>query len=167
MASVAKDEAILRANFIQDKVHCEGLLATTVVDYLKYSVNNLDAGHYKTYVTVGIAAPTDEFFQLEGILAESIGSFAFTQSYIDQGVRQDQWETEVALNVGCTLAQAADSYNNAWWGRQPANDALSQKRCDGTMGYDRVYDTETGETYKADLGFQEGDRSAQMAEKLC
>ncbi len=153
MASAALDEAILRANFIQDKTFCEGLFATTVVDYLQYPVNNLDAGHYKAYVTIGISASAEEFFQLESVLAESIGSFAFTQAYIDQGVRQNQWETEVALSVGRTLAAAADSYNQAWWGRQKVNDTLSQKRSDATLGYDRVYDTRTGETYKAELGF--------------
>ncbi len=59
----------------------------------------------------------------------------------------------MALQVGRTLSEAADSYNEAWSNRQRVNDALSQKRSDATMGYDRLYDTETGEVYRAELGF--------------
>ena len=30
---------------------------------------------------------------------------------------------------------------------------VSQKRSDATLGYDRLYDSETGEVYRADVGF--------------
>ena len=42
-----------------------------------------------------------------------------------------------------------DSYDK----RSKSSDVLSQKRSDATLGYERVYDTETKEYYKADLGF--------------
>ena len=51
------------------------------------------------------------------------------------------------------LSQAADANNQAWHDRQRPIDALSQKRSDARLGYDRLYDTETGEIYRAELGF--------------
>jgi len=59
----------------------------------------------------------------------------------------------VALLIERTLSKAADSYNRAWFERQRVYDALSQKRSDATLGYDRLYDTTTGDVYRAELGF--------------
>jgi hypothetical protein len=114
---------------------------------------NVDAGYYTAYVITGITAPADEFYQMEEMLAQALASFTFQDSYIQQGVAQKRWETQVALQVGRTLSEAADSYNRAWFERQRVYDALSQKRSDATMGYDRLYDTVTGNVYRAELGF--------------
>ena len=41
----------------------------------------------------------------------------------------------------------------AWENRQTTYDIMSQKQSDATLGYERVYDTETNEIYKAYNGF--------------
>lgn len=153
MSQVALDDSVVRALFTQDGLPCEGLLATSVVDLMTAYMYGVDAGHYAAYATAGITAPADEFGQLEGLLAQSLSTFRYEDAYIQQGVAQNAWETEVALEVGRTMAAAADSYNQAWAARQRTNDTLSQKRSDATLGYDRLFDPDTGETYRADLGF--------------
>jgi hypothetical protein len=153
MASAALDDSIVRGLFTQSGVPCQGLFGATVVDSIKYPVNNLDSGYYTLYAVTGISAPTDEFNALESILSEAIGSFQLSQSYINQAVQQNQWETNAALKVGKTLSEANDSYNKAWHSRQAINDASAQKFGDSTLGYDRLYDTETGKTYRAEYGF--------------
>ena len=153
MNSVAVDEGMLRALHTQDGVLCEGLYAASVVDAMTAYMYGTDAGYYTVYVIMGISAPADEFSQLETQLAESVSSFQFSQDYIDQGVQLNEWETATALQVGETLAAAADSYNQAWSNRQASDDALSQKRSDGMLGFDRLYDSETKKTYKSELGF--------------
>lgn len=155
MAHAALDDSIVRVLFTKDGLPCEGLLAATVVDAMYAPMYGVDAGFYHVYATVGITARADEFPQLQDVLAQSLATFRYTDSYIQQGVAQIAWETEVALQVGRTLAAAADSYNRAWHARQKVYDTLSQKRSDATLGYDRIYDTETGETYRAELGFYE------------
>ena len=50
------------------------------------------------------------------------------------------------------LSEAAEANNQAWHERQRVYDALSQ-RSDATLGYDRLYDTVSGEIYRAELGF--------------
>jgi len=153
MSSVAEDEAMIRALHTQDGALCEGLYAATIVDAMTAFMYGTDAGYYTVYLIMGISAPIEEFSQIEAQLAESVSSFQFEQDYIDIGVAQNEWETEMAIKVGETLSAAADSYNQAWFNRQGSDDALSQKRSDGMLGYDRLYDSETGKTYKAELGF--------------
>lgn len=153
MANVAKDEAILRISLEQNNIPCEALLAGSVVDAMSYYAGGIDAGYYTVYMVSGIIAPSDEFILLEKTLTESLGSFSFTKDYIDAGVAQNKWETEKALEIGKMLSEANDSYNNAWYERQKSYDALSQKRSDSNLGYDRLYDKVTGDTYKAELGF--------------
>ena len=147
------DDSILRGLFTQGDVPCEGLFAAGVADTMTSYMYNVDAGYYTVYVITGISAPADEFYQLEETLAQALASFKFQDSYIKQGVAQKVWETQVALQVGRTLSEAADSYNRAWFERQRVYDALSQKRSDATLGYDRLYDTVTGDVYRAELGF--------------
>ena len=152
----AVDDTILRGHFTHDGVPCEGLFAGSIYDYLSYDALGVDAGHYVVYVVTGISAPADEFIHLQETLAESLGSFQFAQSYIDQGVAKIEWEAQKALEIGKTLSESADSYNQAWHDRQPAKDTVGQKDSDKTLGYDRLYDTETGETYRAELGWYDG-----------
>ena len=43
----------------------------------------------------------------------------------------------------------------AWESRSTSQDIMSQKQSDAILGYERIYNTETGETYKADLGWSD------------
>ncbi len=153
MNNVVKDEAILRMLLEQNEVLCEGLVTASVVDAMKYYADGIDTGYYNVYVVSGIIAPVEEYTILEEILSESLSTFAFKQEYIDIGVRQSHWGTQMALDIGKTLSEASDSYNQAWWNRQKSYDALSQKRSDSNLGYDRIYDSVTGDVYRAELGF--------------
>lgn len=97
MSSVALDDSIIRGLFKQNGVPCEGLFEATVVDTMKYPVNNVDAGYYTMYVVLGVSAPTEEFSTLQSTLTQAIGSFKFSQSYIEEAVQQNMWETNAAL----------------------------------------------------------------------
>ena len=47
---------------------------------------------------------------------------------------------------------------------------MSQKQSDATLGYERVYDTETGEVYRATNGFTDvydGKRYETLTEDVC
>lgn len=44
---------------------------------------------------------------------------------------------------------------SSWENRNRSQDIISQKQSDATLGYERVYDTETNEVYKAPNGFSD------------
>ena len=48
---------------------------------------------------------------------------------------------------------AHSGYDSLWESRTDTYDILSQEYSDAILGYDRLYDSETGEVYRAELGF--------------
>lgn len=153
ISSNCVDDSIVRALFTYNDIPCEGLFAAGVADAMTSYMYDVDAGYYVVYFITGISAPSDEFYLLQETLTQSLSSFQYAESYIKQGVQRIDEGTKVALEIGKMLSQAADANNQAWHDRQRPIDALSQKRSDARLGYDRLYDTETGEIYRAELGF--------------
>ena len=49
----------------------------------------------------------------------------------------------------------SDAMMDSWNARNKSEDIMNQKQQDATLGYERVYDTETGDIYRADSGFME------------
>lgn len=57
----------------------------------------------------------------------------------------------------------------AWENRSKTYDIMSQKQSDTTLGYERVYDTDTGEIYKAYNGFTDdydGQKYKSISEEM-
>ena len=58
---------------------------------------------------------------------------------------------------------------SAWEKRSTTYDIMSQKQSDATLGYERVYDTETNEIYKAYNGFTDdydGERYKSITDNM-
>ena len=53
--------------------------------------------------------------------------------------------------------EISDMIMDSWEKRSNSYDIISQKQSDATLGYERVYDTQTGDIYKADSGFIDND----------
>ena len=63
----------------------------------------------------------------------------------------------------------SDMIMDSWEKRNNSYDIISQKRSDATLGYERVYDTETGDIYKAYNGFTDdysGDRYKAITDDM-
>ena len=58
---------------------------------------------------------------------------------------------QISQNFNATM----DGFMASWESRNKSQDIMSQKQSDATLGYERVYDTETGEIYKATNGFSD------------
>ncbi len=147
------DDAVVRAAFTTGGVPSEGLFAASVFDPGPYVVDGIDTMPLSLYNVTGISASAGDFLHLQDDLSRSLASFAFTEEYVAAAARSNEEGTEAMLQWSQTMNAAYDSYNQAWWSRQEDYDALSQQRSDGTLGYDRLYDTQTGEIYRAELGF--------------
>jgi len=149
----AVDDKVLRATFNNGTGEAEGLFNACVVDFGTLGYGNDQFSYYMAYNVSGITAAKDDFINYKDILLESLNSIAFSAKYSQITVDGINQQTNNALNTSNQLKQAYQSYNDAWSNRQKSYDIQSQKRSDATLGYERVYDTETGEIYKAYNGF--------------
>lgn len=155
-APTCLDNSIVRATFTSDGgTECQGLIAAQVTD--KIGVPNpstgTDLGFHCVYDFMGVAAPSAEFAELEDTLLRCLSSFTFTQEYLNETRAAVQNETDAILAQGREMQAAYDSYNAAWSARQTTYDIISQKNSDAALGYDRLYDPDTGEVYRAETGF--------------
>lgn len=132
---------------------CEGLVTAQPVDMMRYDFFGVDGWTYTVYVFMGVTAPIGELTELEPVLTECLSTFSFEQRYVNQAINLSNEETKALLARGEAMQAAHDAMVNAWYAREAAHDIAFQKWSDSFMGYDRLYDSSTGEVYLADLGF--------------
>ena len=154
MKSVALDSKVLRATFKGDNSKDgEGLFLASIVNFGNQYQSGVDMLYYMVYDIMAVTAEKDEFIDYKDILLETANSIEFTDSYVKQTIDNSNAQTQKALELNASIQKAFDSYMSAWENRSKTYDIMSQKQSDATLGYERVYDTETGDIYKAYNGF--------------
>ncbi|MGN1324306.1 MAG: hypothetical protein ACI4VR_03825 [Bacilli bacterium] len=154
MKSLALDSKVIRGTFTGDNgKEGEGLFLASIVNFGNLYYFNVDYSYYMVYDIMAITADKDNFINYMDILSNSINSIEFTDSYVKKTIDDGNNQTKQALELNASMQKAYDSYNSAWENRQKSYDIMSQKQSDATLGYERVYDTDTGEIYKAYNGF--------------
>lgn len=170
MKSLALDSKVLRGTFTgENSKEGEGLFMVSVVNFGNQYQGGVDMGYYMIYDIMSITSAKDEFIDYKDILLESVNSIEFTDSYVKQTIDDGNAQTKQALAINAQMQQAYDSYNQAWENRQKSYDIMSQKQSDATLGYERVYDTDTGEIYKAYNGFTDdytGERYQTITDNM-
>ena len=125
--------------------------------------------YYMVYDIMAITAEKDKFIDYKDILLESVNSIEFSESYVKQTIDDGNSQTKQALALNASIQKAFDSYMNAWESRQTSYDIMSQKQSDEILGYERVYDTDTGDIYKAYNGFTDdyqGNRYQSITDNM-
>ena len=154
LKSVAMDSKVLRATFTGSKGEAgEGMFLATVVNFGNSYQMGVDMGYYMIYDITAITSKKDEFINYQDILMKCVNSIEFTDSYVKKTIDDSNAQTQQSLQINAQVQAAFDSYMNAWENRSKTYDIMSQKQSDATLGYERVYDTDTGEIYKAYNGF--------------
>ena len=154
LKSVAMDSKVLRATFTGSKGEAgEGMFLATVVNFGNSYQMGVDMGYYMIYDITAITSKKDEFINYQDILMKCVNSIEFTDSYVKKTIDDSNAQTQQSLQINAQLQAAFDSYMSAWNNRSKTYDIMSQKQSDATLGYERVYDTDTGEIYKAYNGF--------------
>lgn len=125
----------------------------SVVDFGDINMYGTDISYYMIYNIMGITAVKDEMIDYKDILTNSLNTLEYKDSFVQKTIDDGNKETKRALALNAQMQAAYDSYNQAWENRQTSYDITSQKYSDATLGYERVYDTETGDIYKAYNGF--------------
>ena len=154
LKSVAMDSKVLRATFTGSKGEAgEGMFLATVVNFGNSYQMGVDMGYYMIYDITAITSKKDEFINYQDILMKCVNSIEFTDSYVKKTIDDSNAQTQQSLQINAQVQAAFDSYMSAWNNRSKTYDIRSQKQSDATLGYERVYDTDTGEIYKAYNGF--------------
>ncbi len=139
----------------------KGLFTATVTSYeypvqknpFNYAEGMVDAGVITAYDIIMETAPSEEFIDWQPVLDHCLGSVSFTRAFNNQ--RNEAWRQIIGTSTYIMSNAEAISgmIMDTWEKSSRSSDILSQKRSDATLGYERVYDTETGEYLKAENGF--------------
>jgi len=107
------------------------------------------------YSPMFFTAPSDEFNEWAEILNHCYCSLTYSEEYIDQYYKEES-ATMKAFQANTQIYnEMSDMITSSWYERQTTYDTISAKTSDATLGYDRVYNTETGEVYRVTTGFMD------------
>ena len=145
---------ILRGTYKNSKGELlQGLFTATVVDTGSYMLGGVDVAPLKSYHNVILYAPDADFNNWASILDHSVGTIEFTDEFMT-GFKKEQGAEVSAVKANAKIYdEMTDMIMDSWNKRNNSYDIISQKRSDATLGYERVYNTETNEVYRAYNGF--------------
>mgnify|MGYP000857308626 CR=1 FL=1 len=153
-SNIATDEALIRGSFCSSRgTNCYGKFCASIYSVGTYYMGGVDMLPLSALSVSGVLAPQDSFVEVEQVLSDAIYSLNFTDSYVNEAQNYIKETAEGYMAANAALQATYDSYNAAWSARQTSYDIISQKNSDATLGYDRLYDPDTGEIYRAELGF--------------
>lgn len=152
---------VLRATFKdKDGNDAEGLFSAYVYDVGPYyvsedffSAKQVDIQYLSVYDTMFITAPKDEFINYQDVLNTVASSLEFSETFLNGFNKEQDAVMKNFQNIRSICNQITDGIMDSWEKRSTSYDIMSQKQSDATLGYERVYDTKTGEVYKAYNGF--------------
>ena len=152
---------VLRASFLDASgKEAEGVFTAYVYDAGPYYVNEnimsgkkIDIYFLNVYDAIFFTAPKDEFVDWEETLNTIASSLEFTDAFLNGFNAQEDAVMKNFQNIRKICNEISDGIMDSWEKRSATYDIMSQKQSDATLGYERVYDTETNEIYKAYNGF--------------
>ena len=152
---------ILRATFKDENgKEGEGIFTAYVYDAGPYYVyeniisgKQIDIYYLNVYDAIFITAPKDEFIDWEDTLNKVVSSLEFSDTFINGFNSQQDAVMKNFASIREVCNEISDGIMDSWEKRSASYDIMSQKQSDATLGYERVYDTETGDIYKAYNGF--------------
>ena len=154
---------ILRATFKNNNGELQqGLFTANVMSAGSYMINTnpfnifsekVDVFPLNVYNIMFMSAPDAEFNNYQKALDYCLGTIQFSDKFI-QGFNQQESTLVATIKANQQIYDSiSDMIMDSWEKRNNSYDIISQKQSDATLGYERVYDTETGEIYKAYNGF--------------
>ena len=163
LRAAALGDELLRATFSDGGKTGEGLFAASVVDFGSYAITNgnvsgyqlqtVDGGYYMAYNVMAVTAVKDTFIDWESVLCDCMKTLNYSDSFVNATNQASNEKVALAKQISANFNATMDGFMASWESRNKSQDIMSQKQSDATLGYERVYDTETGEIYKATNGF--------------
>lgn len=152
--NIALDDKIIRISYNnEESKSAEGMFKAAVVNFGNTMQGGTDIGYYMVYDIAFISSVKDEFTNYQSILADSFKTIEFNDEYVKKTIDDGNAQTKASLELNASIQRSFESYMSAWESRSKTYDIMSQKQSDQILGYERVYDTDTNEIYKAYNGF--------------
>lgn len=163
LSSVALGDNLLRASFSAGGRAGEGMFAASVVDFGSfaisdgsasgYALNTVDGGYYSVYNIVAVTAAEGSLIDWEGVLTGCMATLEFSDGFVSATNQASNEQVAACAKISQNFNEAMDGIMSSWEARSTSQDIMSQKQSDATLGFERVYNTETGEVYQATNGF--------------
>ena len=161
---------VLRASYKNDKGEPQqGLFTTSVFSSGSYYMYGYDFAPLNAYHNVFMMAPDDEFNNWLGVYDHCIGTIRFSEKFYKAWAREEETMVSAVTANAAIYDEVSDLIMDSWEKRNDSYDIISQKQSDATLGYERVYDTQTGEVYRAYNGFTDnysGDRYKAVTDDM-
>ena len=154
---------ILRATYKDDNGELvQGLFTSSVKSIGTYYINTdifnlfsekVDVSPLNVYNIILITAKDTEFNNWQPILDKCLSTLEFSDKFISGFNNEESTLVSTIQANQKVYDQISDMIMDSWEKRNNSYDIISQKQSDATLGYERVYDTDTGEVYRAYNGF--------------
>ena len=154
---------ILRATFKNsNKELMQGLFTSSVKSIGTYYINTdmwnlfspkVDVSPLNVYNIILMTAPDAEFNNWASIMDYCISTISFSDKFVSGFNKEESVLTSTILANQKVYDSISDMIMDSWEKRSNSYDIISQKQSDATLGYERVYDTDTNEVYRAYNGF--------------
>lgn len=140
----------------------QGLFTASVKDVGSYYVNSnifnlfskkIDVWSLNVYNVILMTAPDSEFNNWQSILDNCLSTLEFSDTFVNEFNKEESNILSTIQANQKVYNEMSDMIMDSWENRNNSYDIISQKQSDATLGYERVYDTKTGEIYKAYNGF--------------
>lgn len=145
---------LIRALFTENGRVGEGLFLCTVVPFMPFN-GGPGSGNAYAFMFSGATAEKSQFARILPFLTRSLGSFQIRPVYVNQCIQSSRQAFQQVMKAGDTLRETSDMIMKSWEERNKTYDILAEKRSDAMLGYERVYDPDTNETYKVEPEFWE------------
>ena len=165
LSKYAIDDQLLRATFYDNGKEGEGLFGASIIDFGRFDITNgnvnnyqleaVDGGYYMAYNIVAITSSKDCFIDLEPLLTNCMKTLEYSERFVNATNEASNEKVALAMQISKNFNETMDSFMASWEQRNLSFDIMSQKQSDAILGYERVYDTETNEIYKATNGFSD------------
>ena len=142
----------------------DGIFTTTIKEVSLYYVTALNV-----YNTIFFTAPENELTEWEDILNECVSTIEFSDQFVSGFYEEETSIMNMIQSNQKIYDEMSNTITRGWEARQNTYDIISQKQSDATMGYERVYDTDTNEIYKAYNGFTDdysGDKYKPITDEM-
>ena len=151
------DNKILHASFNDTLSQCkgEGMFSGTLYSALDMYYGGVNAGFNAMYNVNGVTASYGMLNEYLDVLLKILNSIQYTDIFLQTVAANQAQSMEAARSLNSTLQATSDIITSGWNARQKTYDVASAKYSDAIMGYETVYDIETGEVYKAFNGFMD------------
>lgn len=170
---------ILRANFKNGSDELmQGLFTSTVMSSGSYLINTdmfnlnspkVDVAPLNVYNIIFMTAPDADFNDWQNVMDYCIGTITFSDAFFNGFNSEETVLMSTVRSNQKVYDEISDMIMDSWEKRNNSYDIISQKQSDATLGYERVYDTQTGDVYKAYNGFTDdytGDRYKSVTDDM-